>query len=1170
MPVRLLEAWKSLEWWNIVPLGWKLRAHDIDDFQSRLELLPASSPRLPRPSHDLGYRLVAARGNISLSDFVSTAIYLLSNRLHDDQDSDKGLQILFSLFEHDVHLFTQILECEPSTGRAIWESLMSYSENRHRMRRHPWGYMSNDSSNEHFEKEYDKRVSRFLLDIGIRYSWVDASDFGVLRSALEMNCPSNVLENILDHFCRSGHGHDNSRSVCETISTSIRKGHLNIANRLIRRFHINDEFLDHSWTPDSNGGFPPTSVFLAFVRWVFHGNDDNHWHVLEFFLSNGADVDSNLHGQTYYVSASRLRWYDKNEINRALRPTILDHSLRLDRRLFMRLAQHSKVPKSALTKSGLLISLEKGPAALRDYLKTRVPAIDPFNLRVVGSLLRFIVDDQLDPDEWGLSYDINLKIVRNLLQYADNMHWHSIFHRRINELFDEVVVTFFRRPEQFESATDDDWQLLDALVQEGADIRDGHLEFGAEKEGTRFLKWVRPLVKDFATKAAGSLTEAVELNNFEAVQFLVQSGVDPIASVDLAEAVRKDNFEMVEFLVQSGVNPDAPAALGIAARRNNFEVVEFLLQRGANPNAFVSAKTANLTVLDRAFNKMTQASLDQTYSLQAVASGIGEVSDERSSLDMFRFLAERGAKFVLGPNDLTPFAFIAFLLENIYDDPELFAKVEFVVSTLKQTTHWARPPAFLLEICVGKFKRTANSWQFKERIRIFEYLLDEGAGVNPGSPLAALTFFGAPRELVERVLDSGANLDSHTAVKLAMRPIQTPLQAAASEGNEDMVNLFLDRGANVNLPARGEWGRTALQAICGWDPATEQEHCRKMTICERLLKSGADINAPPGSCSGITALQAAVLKGDLELVAVLLHAGADVNGPPYKSDNSASGYRGCYFKFSVLDLAAKFGRLDIAKLLLNANAVSGVGGITGYDGAINIAKRYGNKAVASLICEHLGNVMQPGLVLLDFWTAANDYDAHGHDTDCESADEKCILLRNRHRNADNDRSSIGEESSECDSESASTSEWDSLTGHESGDAPRYDFTEGGADIQWDNYLVPDSFTGALTEISDAQAFADLQVVANTSTNDWISHSGAGFVFPEEDMQLPGTDWMLQNPFDAWAGMADDNALWQQGFEIQDLDSGFASFDPSRQLPFSDQLEEPDIEGQDVVERDFTQ
>lgn len=127
---------------------------------------------------------------------------------------------------------------------------------------------------------------------------------------------------------------------------------------------------------------------------------------------------------------------------------------------------------------------------------------------------------------------------------------------------------------------------------------------------------------------------------------------------------------------------------------------------------------------------------------------------------------------------------------------------------------------------------------------------------------------------------------------------------------------------------------------------------------------------------------------------------------------------------------------------------------------------------------------------------------------------------------------------------------------------------GDVSVEWENEPLPDSSMGSLTEVLGAQAFSDLQAVPHAPADDWISHSGTGLILPAQDMQPLGNEWMLSNPFDIWAGMPDDSAVWERVFEMQDQEFGFPTFDASRQLPPSDQLGEPETE--DAAERDYAQ
>lgn len=1072
-------------------MGRNLGAQDVQDFQSRLELLPIRSPRLPRPSHDLGYRLVMSRGNVSLSDFVSTSLYLLSNRLHDSEDGDKGLRLLCLLFEHDVQLFTEILLSEPTTGRATWESLFRYSRGFNR-----------------------DRSFTFMLDVGIRCEWLDPCDTRVLVSALQMDCSTDIVAGIIDRLFYSGHSQQ-GKYILNAILMAHRKGRFDIAKSLVQRFDINADSTSRALEPDHDIVGRPTSIFLSFIL-SFRQHGPGRWNELDFFLSNGADVDK-LMPSDWYTGLGRpsSRWHNKNEINRALRLTILDYSFDLRRSLFERLAQHSKVPNSALTRSGVKISLERGAGAFRHYLKTRQPAMDLLNWNNMRYHFRSVLDDEII--QIYLSTDrvlgaqcsrdgceVSFKIIRSIIQYIVDLKRDPGVLTNIHSLLIEVLRTLCNQ------SWEEGLQILDILMTRGVDITEHHLKAAVRRDGAGVLEWLRPRVKNFSTKAAGALAAAAQLNNFEAVEFLLHSGANPGAFIEGPHSLR-------EFFVRN----------------------------------------------------TTRIPLDKAYSVQATAAmrGLHSIS-KQSSLRMIQFLAERGAKLVVGSDDSTPFEFIAVLLTHCREDVELFEKVKFVLNTLKQSKHRANPPAYLLELCARSTPRSRNKSfdKFKERrMKIFEYLLDEGADVNPGSPLAALVRNGGPKGLVERVLGLGADLNAFTAVSYQHESgtIQTPLQAAASQGNGELVYLFLRRGANVNSRARGRHGMTALQAICLWDPATEQEHRRKMTICELLLNSGADINAAPARRSGMTALQAAVRTGDLELAAILVRDGAHVNAPP----GISGGYNHC-----ALDAAARWGRLDIAKLLLDADALSENRGTTGYDGAISSAESKGYHALASLIRDYHRNDMGPILYTSDTRETAEECHIDEHRAEDESTDDDSWADSDFERApTDDDLFSTDEESSsserdaaECGSSSRAQSPMrlvpnvprdaqaftdlpfvgNSLTNDfMSSSGTVVGLAEDGAHMIWEDEPMPDACVGSLAETRDLLAFPELKLAANASTDDRISHSGMGFVLPGEDMQTQqGDESMLQISWEPWAGMPDDSALWQRVFEEQDLEFGFATFD----------------------------
>ena len=124
-------------------------------------------------------------------------------------------------------------------------------------------------------------------------------------------------------------------------------------------------------------------------------------------------------------------------------------------------------------------------------------------------------------------------------------------------------------------------------------------------------------------------------------------------------------------------------------------------------------------------------------------------------------------------------------------------------------------------------------------------------------------------------------------------PLCTKIQAL-------LVDTIIEAGADVNAPPSSDGGRTALHvsAIRG-----------DVRMVEHLPSKGADINASPADAQGRTVLQAAVAKGSANLVRLLLENGTNVNALP-------SGKGGQ----SALAAAIERNDVEILQILLGAGA----------------------------------------------------------------------------------------------------------------------------------------------------------------------------------------------------------------------------------------------------------
>lgn len=151
----------------------------------------------------------------------------------------------------------------------------------------------------------------------------------------------------------------------------------------------------------------------------------------------------------------------------------------------------------------------------------------------------------------------------------------------------------------------------------------------------------------------------------------------------------------------------------------------------------------------------------------------------------------------------------------------------------------------------------------------------------------------------------------------------TPIMYAALSGNVETVSLLIRHNANVNALARNGWTALMIASVKGhvdiarmllhhgaepnqadvysWTPLMRSVYENRTGIARLLLESGLiDVNQPGEN--GVTALHLAVLKGNEDIVNLLLAGGAD----PHVADHSGR---------TALDYARKNNNLRIESLI---------------------------------------------------------------------------------------------------------------------------------------------------------------------------------------------------------------------------------------------------------------
>jgi ankyrin repeat protein len=159
---------------------------------------------------------------------------------------------------------------------------------------------------------------------------------------------------------------------------------------------------------------------------------------------------------------------------------------------------------------------------------------------------------------------------------------------------------------------------------------------------------------------------------------------------------------------------------------------------------------------------------------------------------------------------------------------------------------------------------------------------------------------------------------------------RTPMHAAASEGQTDILSLLIQHGADVN-DRRIAFG-TPLCLAAG---------SAKLEAGQILLKHGVDVDGCDGSNN--TALIYAIISRDIEFARMLLERGAMIDA----RCNSRAGW-------TALHWAAYRGRTEFVRLFLEHGADVNARNVFG-DTPFKLASRRGHHEVAELLTEYRVN-----------------------------------------------------------------------------------------------------------------------------------------------------------------------------------------------------------------------
>jgi ankyrin repeat protein len=452
--------------------------------------------------------------------------------------------------------------------------------------------------------------------------------------------------------------------------------------------------------------------------------------------------------------------------------------------------------------------------------------------------------------------------------------------------------------------------------------------------------WVLDLLLDLkisSTEIFGSnlLVCAARLGELDIVRRLVAKGVEVNVlagrysrKTPLQAAMVAHHFPIVQLLLNAGADPNHQIGSDFSVLHDalsgpsNIETVRLLIDTGADVNGpfndYYNGYPLLISAVEMQDHAMVQTLLEAGARIDqlSVHSGTAlQACAKKGNVEIAQTLIDAGANIDAPAGDAFEEA------REIAEDERIF---EYFTTPIQRAAQADSTELVRILVFEGA---DINACPWEEYIDEILHEYDDDPSCTEEFPTALqAAVFHSNHVLVRVLLGANAIVDARGCGS-------TPLQMAAAIADSAIVKILQKHGADINAPARDEYGRTALQAAAS---TGDRE------LVQQLLGAGAEINAVPSRIGGRTAVQAAAENGHAELVETLIEAGANLNadaGPENGRTCLQGAAEGCHAELVFL--------LLIRGADVNSPAATELGELTALQAALTL---FHPKARANPLC----------------------------------------------------------------------------------------------------------------------------------------------------------------------------------------------------------------------------